>query len=249
MFLKLLKHEYKYIIKSFTLVYALFFGVTIILKIFIHMAIGGSSGSAFNTLAGIFAVTWYIFMLIIGLMTITNNARRFKKSMFGPEGYLTNTLPVSTSSNIIAKIVAGATNYVVSYIAVCLSINILIIGIKGSNKVIKGIKEGIGEAFTDHFDVVFAFFFCSTFVYLAFLLFCYMLTSLSSMIGGSKAKSVLLGIGLWIANIFVFTMLVEMFDGTSAAGAMFGIGFFYMIIAGIEFAIVHNIVKNHLNLQ
>lgn len=252
MLLTLLKHEYKYIIKSFSVVYALFFGITIVFKIMLHMFIAkdGEFSSTFTaTLFWIFAISWYVFLFIIGLMTITNNSRRFKKSMFGPEGYLTNTLPVSTSTNIIAKIIAGATNYVVSYFAVALSCNILIIGIDGSGKAMKAISEGIGELFTEHFDYVFAFFFCSFFTYLAFLLFCYMLGALSSMIGGSKVKSFFIGFGLIIANIFVFSAIVTALDDTSALGIMFAIGFYYMIIAAVEFLIVHNIVKNHLNLQ
>lgn len=252
MLLTLLKHEYKYIIKSFSIVYALFFIITIVFKILLHMAIaedGEFSNSFMATLFWIFAISWYVFLFIIGLLTITNNSRRFKKSMFGPEGYLTNTLPVTTSSNIIAKIIAGATNYIVSYIAVALSVNILVVGIKGSSKAMKLVREGIGELFADHFDLVFAFFFCSLFTYLAFLLFCYMLSAFSSMIGGSKVKSFFIGLGLIVANIFIFSAIITALDDSTAVGSMFAVGFYYMILAAVEFLVVHNIVKNHLNLQ
>ena len=250
MLLTLLKHEYKYIIKSFSVIYALFFAVTIVFKILLHLAVGDNIDNNFmGIIFIIFAVTWYVFLFIIGLLTISNNSRRFKKSMFGPEGYLTNTLPVATSSNIIAKIIAGATNYVFSYIAIVLSVNILVIGFEGSGKAMKMITEGIGELFADHFDYVFAFFFCSLFTYLAFLLFCYMLGAISSMIGGSKVKSFFIGFGLIVANIFVFSAIVTALDGTSGLGILFAVGFFYMIISAVEFLVVLNICKNHLNLQ
>ncbi len=251
MLLTLLKHEYKYIIKTFTFIYAVFFAITLVFKILLHIAVDehGDVSSSFTTIFVIFAVMWYVSFFIIGLMTITNNTRRFKKSMFGPEGYLSNTLPVTTTSLIVAKIIAGATNYVLSYIAILLSVNILVIGFEGSNKAMKAIVDGVGELFSDHFDIVFAFFFFSAALYLAFILYCYMLSSISSMIGGSKAKSFGIGFGLFILNILIVSALSEALDGSSTIGIFFGMGTYYLIVAVIEFLVVHNIVKNKLNLQ
>ena len=122
---KLLKYEFIYLVKDFTRTYIIYGAEVLVFTILI--AISGH-GSAYGTLLGIFAVIYYIFTLVLALLTISHNVRRFKKNMFSHEGYLTNTLPVTPAQHVIAKVIVGAVNYMISFLVIYLGMLILSAG-------------------------------------------------------------------------------------------------------------------------
>lgn len=249
---KLLKHEYIYILKSFTPIYIAYFAFAVGAKMLLTMLYNDNSladSSGFMTLFWIIFVGFYIFTMILALMTITNNSRRFKKNMFSQEGYLTNTLPVKTTSHINAKLLAGATNYICSFVAIFIAWKLIITGIDEFEIAQKVISKGLQEAIEEHMDVVIAYFVFSTCAYIAFMLFCYMLSSITSMIGGKKAVGFVIGLILVIFAIMAMSFMSEVLSDSESTTVLYANAGFYAVSAVIEYAITASIIKNKLNLQ
>lgn len=243
---KLLKYEFIYLVKDFTRTYIIYGAEVLVFTILI--AISGH-GSAYGTLLGIFAVIYYIFTLVLALLTISHNVRRFKKNMFSHEGYLTNTLPVTPAQHVIAKVIVGAVNYMISFLVIYLGMLILSAG-SGHAGEFRRIMD-FSFKLLDKFDMLFPIFLMMATGYLALLLCCYMLSSISSMIGGSKGKSAALAVLIIIGYIMLTTLISSSMQntGTSVQDTMYIFSLIYLICAGIEFAVVINIIKNKLNLQ
>ena len=245
---KLIKHEFRFLIKDFTRTY-IFYGVSVlILKLLIVISGDGRSvGTAMATLLAIFAIIYYIFTFILALLTISHNVRRFKKNMYSQEGYLTNTLPVTPAQHVIAKVIGGFVNYVLSFFAIFIGLEILLAGTGASKYLTQGISEAMEKL--SEYGLLIPMFLQLATAYLALLLFCYVISSVSSMIGGSKGLSALLALGIIIGYIFATVMLTESLIHSEPDTIMYVFALFFGICAGIEFYAVTYIIKHKLNLQ
>ncbi|MBR3267430.1 MAG: hypothetical protein IKI58_01680 [Oscillospiraceae bacterium] len=245
---KLIKHEFIYLIKDFTRTYIIYGAVVLILKLLLSIAIHDNDpGTALTTLLIIFLIIYYIFTLILALLTISHNSRRFKKNMFSHEGYLTNTLPVTPTQHIIAKVIVGAVNYILSFFVIFIGIEVLLSGIGIEKYLSRWLSEYLD--YLDDIGILFPMFLQLATGYLAFLLFCYLISSVSSMIGGSKGLAALLAIGIIIAYIFIITVMSVQLEDSTESAKMYVFSLFHAILAAIEFGTVIYIIKNKLNLQ
>ncbi len=245
---KLIKHEFIYLIKDFTRTYIIYGAVVLILKLLLSIAIHDNDpGTALTTLLIIFLIIYYIFTLILALLTISHNSRRFKKNMFSHEGYLTNTLPVTPTQHIIAKVIVGAVNYILSFFVIFIGIEVLLSGIGIEKYLSRWLSEYLD--YLDDIGILFPMFLQLATGYLAFLLFCYLISSVSSMIGGSKGLAALLAIGIIIAYIFIITVMSVQLEDSTESAKMYVFSLFHAILAAIEFGTVTYIIKNKLNLQ
>ena len=215
-----------------------------LLSIAIH---DNDPGTALTTLLIIFLIIYYIFTLILALLTISHNSRRFKKNMFSHEGYLTNTLPVTPTQHIIAKVIVGAVNYILSFFVIFIGIEVLLSGIGIEKYLSRWLSEYLD--YLDDIGILFPMFLQLATGYLAFLLFCYLISSVSSMIGGSKGLAALLAIGIIIAYIFIITVMSVQLEDSTESAKMYVFSLFHAILAAIEFGTVIYIIKNKLNLQ
>lgn len=246
---KLLKYELMYLVKDFTRTYIFYAADILILALLVGIGNSGAGGTAYVTLLGIFGVIYYVFTLILAMLTITHNVKRFKKNMFSHEGYLTNTLPVTPAQHVIAKVIIGAVNYVASFVIIYLGM-LLLSACSGEIETFRKVMEFAFNFIGDIGLLVPTFLMLAT-GYLALLLCCYMVTSIGSMIGASKGGSAAIGVGLAAAYIFVTSMLnsVMVDGGVSPKGILYIYSFFYALCAVGEFFIVTYIIKNKLNLQ
>lgn len=74
------------------------------------------------------AVAAYVFMIAaLSIMTTVLIVARFYKNMFGPEGYLTHTLPVSPAVNLASKVISAVIWNVLTML-VCLGSVCLVAG-------------------------------------------------------------------------------------------------------------------------
>ena len=92
------------------------------------MDINQADSTAFTIL---FVAITAIFMIIIFSVCVSGqfvSIYRFYKSVFTDEGYLTNTLPVKSSSIIISKLLVGVLYTVFSYIVLLISGFIIVAG-------------------------------------------------------------------------------------------------------------------------
>ena len=139
----MLKKLYKYDWKSVSMLLLVLHGVllaySIIGRLAIAIAENFSSGvgtgidtrvSLITTIFGMGAVAYIliyaIFIVGIVLATILYLAVRMQKSLFSDEGYLTNTLPVSSDKLLWSKILVFWTWSAIDFLCVALSILILV---------------------------------------------------------------------------------------------------------------------------
>ncbi len=246
---KLLKYEFIFLAKDFRRTYIVYAVNVLILAVLVGFSRTASLGNFLYTLTGIFSVIYYVFTLLLAILTISHNVRRFKKNMFSHEGYLTNTLPVTPSQHVFAKVIAGAVNYVISFFVIYLGI-LLLSACAGQVDSFRNTMD-FAFKFLDNVGLLFPTFLMLATGYLAFLLFCYMIASISSMVGASKGVSVFITVIVIIGFIAFSSMLSStMFrNGASAESVMYIFSLFYSVCAVLEFFLVINIIKNNLNLQ
>ena len=245
---KLLKYEFIYLAKDFTRTYIIYGFEVILLAILIN--IPGGRSLTYLTLVWIFGAIYYIFTMLLALLTISHNVRRFKKNMFSHEGYLTNTLPVTPAQHVIAKVIVGAVNYVLSFVVIYLGMLLLSTGMGEAGSFVRSM-ERLFESLYD-FGLLLPTFLMMATGYLSLLLLCYLISSINSMIGASKGLSAVLAIGIIIAYILIITMVTSSsanIYGNRGTSAMYILSLFHLIGAGVEFACVLHIIKNKLNLQ
>ena len=135
--------------------------------------------------------------------------------MFSHEGYLTNTLPVTPAQHVIAKVIVGAVNYMISFLVIYLGMLILSAG-SGNAGEFRRIMD-FSFKLLDKFDMLFPTFLMMATGYLALLLCCYMLSSISSMIGGSKGKSAALAVLIIIGYIMLTTLISSSMQSTGTS--------------------------------
>ena len=76
-------------------------------------------------------------------------------------------------------------------------------------------KEAMVEAPLEFFTFILS----SVAMYSAFMLCCYMISSITSMIGKSKGIGIIIGIGLFFANIILLAFVTGVADGITDGGA------------------------------
>ena len=253
---KLIKHEYIYIIRTFTPVYIVFLITAVLVKCFTLIddtKIEPNGALGFTLVAVVFCITTVFGFLaaFMALMTIVANVNRFKKNMFSDEGYLTNTLPVTATQHIAAKVIAGATNYVFS--GVVLLIGILIVSGSESARLIQVLYKAIT---TDEIplSVKLAASLLGLLVFLSALLLFYVLTALNSMTNSKGCLGVVVGGAVFFFVIFAISrifaeMVTTDFFVDSPTAALLVFCAFFAAFGAVMYVILVNIIKNHLNLQ
>lgn len=244
---KLLKYEFIYLKKDFTRIY-IAYAVNVAIVALLVLVIDSSDSSVISMLV-LFGFIYYAFTTLLAFMTISHNVRRFKKNMFSHEGYLTNTLPVTPAQHVIAKVIAGAVNYVLSFIVIYIGL-LIISACAGGQKAMTLIWD-VASDYIGHFGLMLPLFLCLATGYLAVLLCSYLVASVSSMQGGSKSGGTLLTVLIIIGYSFLYSTISSVLytNGVSTEGAMYFFAFFFAACAAVEFALVTNIIKNNLNLQ
>jgi hypothetical protein len=103
------------------------FAATLIMSIFNSIALNLAQN--FGWLQALLIFIQILLFAAIGIMTMIVIISRFYKNLLGREGYLMFTLPVSTHHNILAKLLAGTTWYLASFLVIIVSIFIMTIGL------------------------------------------------------------------------------------------------------------------------
>ncbi|WP_057490904.1 hypothetical protein [Streptococcus orisasini] len=112
MFGKLLKYEFKSVGAWFFGLYGLAIAISFVMGLWINHNIGLEKHSTFNSNAQeilllILSSSLVAIFIAILIATLLIIIRRFYNNIFGREGYLTLTLPVSTHKTILAKLLTG----------------------------------------------------------------------------------------------------------------------------------------------
>lgn len=248
---KLIKHEYIYLLKRFSIIYVVYLCSALLLKLLSLFDVEYSADNPlYYTYSSVLFITSSVFVILtsaLAFLTIADNIRRFKKNMFSDEGYLTNTLPVTATQHIVAKLIAGATNYLVSFL--CLFLGFFIVVQSEVIEILSLFKEMFEELEVSQIICVLLL---SLSVYIAFMLFGYFVSALGSM-ANSKW---LVGAAVTIAAFFFVTTAVSwIYSGLmlsnieSVEAVMLVFTAFFAACAAVFYLLTVNIIKKHLNLQ
>ncbi|MCK3905048.1 ABC transporter permease [Streptococcus suis] len=132
MFKKLIKYEFQSVGKWYLGIYAGALALSAILGFWLQAltlrAQAGTTepGGAEMVLFGTFSMTFGILIAALGLSTFFMVINRFRKNVYGRQGYLTMTLPVSSHHIILSKLLASLVWYLLAGITIILSIGIVL---------------------------------------------------------------------------------------------------------------------------
>ncbi|HFI0147314.1 TPA: ABC transporter permease [Streptococcus suis] len=132
MFKKLLKYEFQSVGKWYLGIYAGALALSAILGFWLQaLSIRTQAGStepggAEMVLFGSSFLTFGILIAALGLSTFVMVINRFRKNVYGRQGYLTMTLPVSSHQIILSKLLASLVWYLLAGITILLSIGIIL---------------------------------------------------------------------------------------------------------------------------
>ncbi|MFA5659672.1 MAG: hypothetical protein WC900_10380 [Oscillospiraceae bacterium] len=97
---ELLKYEFIATSKTYVLVYAGFILSSLMMALFSKLNV---DSIVFNILVVVFSLAYLLLIFAVNFIPIFGSLQRFNKNLLGEEGYLTNTLPVSTNKLLLAK--------------------------------------------------------------------------------------------------------------------------------------------------
>ncbi|HFI0469267.1 TPA: ABC transporter permease [Streptococcus suis] len=132
MFKKLLKYEFQSVGKWYVGIYAGALALSAILGFWLQalnvrtQAGTTEPGGAEMVLFGTSFMTFGILIAALGLSTFFMVINRFRKNVYGRQGYLTMTLPVSSHHIILSKLLASLVWYLLAGVTIVLSIGIVL---------------------------------------------------------------------------------------------------------------------------
>lgn len=129
MFLRLVKHELR---ESFRLLLPVFGG----LLLMAGLARGsialleGVNDAAMRVVGVTFVVFFFLGCGAAVVLTAVFLIQRFTRSVYGDEGYLTNTLPVSTHAILLSRLLVSALAVLACYCAIAVSVLLCLAGVR-----------------------------------------------------------------------------------------------------------------------
>lgn len=135
MFGKLLKLEFKSLGKWYLTLYGVVLTLSIVLGFWVKSVIyrmdhnpNVNANGLGNAESLFFGMMWFAFMLLVAGLVISTFilvVRRFYKNVYGRQGYLTMTLPVTSHQIILSKFVAAMIWYTLAGLTIALSVLVI----------------------------------------------------------------------------------------------------------------------------
>ena len=213
---------------------------------------------------------YYIIMLISFAATILVVVR-FCSTMVGDRGYLTWTLPASSSTHIWAKLIGGMLWRIIALVVTVLYLGIFVIGDYWtfSDELSADVMNEFGEVFSqlwkaEYLVTIFLAILVMLLASVAGLLLLYLCIAVGQLFGkwripasiGCYFVIIIIAEVITIANVFLIAVNVEnntIFERMSPVGTInmvFGImAVGALAISAIMFAITNHIFKKRLNLE
>lgn len=263
MFGKLLKYELKSVGKWYLTLNAAVLLVSIILGLVLKALGGNVSTDTNSTSAQIFTIILVLLlaMVISGslLSTLAIIIKRFYSNIFGRQGYLTLTLPVTTNQIICSKLLASLLWSIFNIFIVIIGIILVILPLVGIGQFVVAFPEIYKIISSSNAPLFIAYFFLS---YVAGTLLIYLSIAVGQLFTN---KRVLMGIvsyfGISLISLLI-TFLTLIIDSifhidlfNSHANATFSqpVLLYNILVSIVEIAIfymlTHSIIKYKLNIQ
>lgn len=259
----LIKHEFRYIIKTFSPLYLVYLLIALAVRILSTIADAmdpGETNSTFDilpkdpTLSTILvaftcvAAIFGIFSAALPFLSVVDNIRRFHRNMFTDEGYLTNTLPVTATEHVAAKLISGAANYLV-----CLIVLILGMLITGGSETIEIINE-MWEGLISNdipFNEKMGAFLIVIMGYVSFILYGYLITAFNSMTNSKGCLTAVIvffsiTLGISFLSRLLAALMINIHDEDLAMYIISGV---LLVLSALFWWLLTFILNKHLNLQ
>ncbi|HEO0290828.1 TPA: ABC transporter (permease) [Streptococcus agalactiae] len=260
MFGKLLKYELKSVGKWYLTLNAAVLLVSIILGLVLKALSGNFSTDTNSTSAQIFTIILVLLlaMVISGslLSTLAIIIKRFYSNIFGRQGYLTLTLPVTTNQIICSKLLASLLWSIFNIFIVIIGIILVILPLVGIGQFVVAFPEIYKIISSSNAPLFIAYFFLS---YVAGTLLIYLSIAVGQLFTN---KRVLMGIVSYFGISLLITFLTLIIDSifhidlfNSHANATFSqpVLLYNILVSIVEIAIfymlTHSIIKYKLNIQ
>lgn len=147
---KLMKYEFKATARMLLPLYGALIGFAIINKLFIGMNLDTANSQFLNGIPAMISMTAYgITMAAVIIVTFIIIIQRFYKNLLCDEGYLMNTLPISTWKNIASKLIVATIWNIVSLCVALVSILIMVYKPGVINEIISGISQLFTEGYNE----------------------------------------------------------------------------------------------------
>ncbi len=124
---KLIKYEFRAIIKQFAIIWP----AVLIIAVIVSLTASPISSSSDTDFYFILSLLYSSTMIGMSVLTMVFIINRFKKGLLGREGYLMFTLPVTTSELIVSKLLSSVITTVLSYIVGVVALALLTTAIGG----------------------------------------------------------------------------------------------------------------------
>ncbi|WP_424555682.1 ABC transporter (permease) [Streptococcus agalactiae] len=260
MFGKLLKYELKSVGKWYLTLNAAVLLVSIILGLVLKALGGNFSTDTNSTSAQIFTIILVLLlaMVISGslLSTLAIIIKRFYSNIFGRQGYLTLTLPVTTNQIICSKLLASLLWSIFNIFIVIIGIILVILPLVGIGRFVVAFPEIYKIISSSNAPLFIAYFFLS---YVAGTLLIYLSIAVGQLFTN---KRVLMGIVSYFVISLLITFLTLIIDSifhidlfNSHANAAFSqpVLLYNILVSIVEITIfymlTHSIIKYKLNIQ
>ncbi len=139
---KLIKHEFVYYFRTFSIFIPIMLAVAVMNRIILSFDLKGSAG-LMVTLSSNFM--FFMAAAALFIMSIVISIVRFYQNMYSPEGYLTLTLPLSSSQHIFAKLLVSSLLRIACSFIIILSVFIAFAGDPGFDTAIGEIWDELKE--------------------------------------------------------------------------------------------------------
>lgn len=259
----LIKHEFIYIIKTFSMIYIIFLLIALVLKILSSTIISlspekidsafdaSSTDPMMSTVYIAFITITFIFGALSAAMpffAIIDNIRRFQKNMFTDEGYLTNTLPVTATEHVAAKLLAGLANYIVC--GIVLIVGMLITGGTDTIEVLNEIIGGITDPNIPIHEKLGVVLILIT-GFIMFILYGYLITAFNSMTNSKGCvTAIIVFFSITLGITFFSRLMAAIILATNSEDfGMFIVAGVFALVSALFWFLLTNILNKHLNLQ
>ncbi|KXT78619.1 hypothetical protein [Streptococcus sp. DD13] len=253
MFGKLLKYEFKFVGKLYFAIYATILALSVVIGLMssrlILEVLGSATASSLPVLSFLTGVL--IILLFVGIIiTYTMIASRFKQSIFGRQGYLTLTLPVSTHQLILVKVLSG-----IFWILTSLVVTVLSLYIITTLSVSSIGLSSITPSFFNFFNIDLLSWIYNGALYFMFILQIYFSISLGHLANNHRTFLatlyfiIILVATIWIRNSARLGYLVSPFNNSTYQSTFWLAVLFNLFLAGIFYMGTYAIIRNSVNLD
>lgn len=256
MFSKLLKYEFQSIGKWYLLTNLVMIIASTLLGFAVKPTIEQYSSSSDtyvrNDLYSLFLVV--ITLILIGLVffsifaTLFIIVRRFYTNVYGKQGYLTLTLPVSSHQIIFSKLLAAVIWQIFNYAIIGFSIILFLITAVGLGKTLSVLPQVLESLKLDHSDILLALF--SNFLQLfSSVLVIYLAISIGQLFSDRRGLLafvfyLLINLGLFIIGLLISHQFDDNFTHTLLVGLIT-----HIVISIISYFATNYIMTHKLNIQ